>query len=139
MPIYIGTLKKYGGAQHWRLEFPVENNVNGIPFPSNIPFKCQKYVSFIRITPIGVFVEKQIEKFRAEKLYNILAWNVLCKVLWTGSLRRRWGFTEREHIQKGFPVFEWILFLASQDAQEVMFVSQSVTGWQRLYWCDPGE
>ena len=84
----------------------MEKNVNGIPFPSNSLFQCQKYVSVIKITPIGVFVEKQMEKFRAEKLYDILARNVLCKVLWTGSLRRRWGFTECEHIQKGFPVFE---------------------------------
>ena len=35
-----------------------------------------------------------------------------------------------------------LLFLASQEAQEVMFVSESVSHWvlvSRLDWCDPGE
>ena len=40
MPIYIGTLKKYGEAQHWRLEFPVEKN--GRLFPCNTLFSVKK-------------------------------------------------------------------------------------------------
>ena len=112
MPIYIGTLKKYGEAQHWRLEFPVEKNVNGKLLPSNMLFSVKKCFIYKNFTNWSICWEiyGKVKSWKIIK-YDIWAWNVLSKVLWTGSLRRRWGFTEREHIQKGFSCFRMNTFL----------------------------
>ena len=72
------------------------------------PPTVSKNVSFIKITPIEVFVEKHMEKFRAEKLQNRIFEREMCCPRFYGQDHCVGGgaLLNVNTFKKGFPVFE---------------------------------